>query len=362
MKNAKIYFILTIVLIGVKANLFAYNLRNCPNIIPPKPVIWSNKTVTFRAHSSSFPSGNAYRSALSAVAARWNAAPSLFTYQMQFDDNSTFTGNRENEIWFGTDPGAPAVTFLWWDNACNITETDIIFDNAEHYTPSTNKIDLVPYGGSFRPFQTTAMHEFGHAQGLLHTSDTYSIMGQDWDHIYVSGSTTTAYPGEDAVSGSIAAYGVEPGREDLGLSHWRRTGASGEYSVHNRTRVLDMNNNTLPVTNQLFDPTYSVNVGQTVKLELTYENMGTTSSVTVQVKYYFSADNVITSSDKLLATGSVTLTRNKPDTFTAIITVPDSPFVMSGMSGYLGAIIDSSNAVNETYESNNTTYVPIKFI
>lgn len=59
------------------------------------------------------------------------------------------------------------------------------------------------YGGGSRPFQTTAIHEFGHAAGLGHENAEYNIMGEDWTHISCNGSTYRSYVGEDANDGLV---------------------------------------------------------------------------------------------------------------------------------------------------------------
>ena len=236
----------------------------------------------------------------------------------------------------------------------------MVFNNTELYTTSTTKASLWPYGGASRPFATTALHEFGHAQGLGHTSNRYSIMGTDWDHIHANGTVATAYPGEDAVAGSVAVYGISSANlEDLGLSHWRRVGAAGEYSTHARTRLFDSASVELPLVAGTVEPVYRVNKGQLVKLEMTYENMGATSPQVVRVGYYLSGNDFISTADTFLGERTLTLFRSAPDTLdNTFLTIPAS--LVSGQTYYLGAFIDFGDAVREVSETNNATYLAIR--
>jgi Putative peptidase family len=325
-------------------------------------VKWAANSVTLRASQVGFPSGNPYRTALGVVASRWSNTPSKMNYFIQYDEPGVGEGNGQSEVWWTAPPSisAPAYAKIWWNGSCQIVEGDVVFNNTVSYTPGTTKSTLTPYGGSYRPFRTTAMHELGHIQGLGHTNNVYSIMGQDWDHIHANGSTGTAYPGEDAVAGSVAVYGLDPANvQDLGVAHWRYTGASGAYSSHGRTRLFSSGNVVLPTVLGATEPTYRVNKGQLVKLEMTYENMGKTSPLTVKVGYYVSTNDLITTADTFLGSGTVTLYRGVPDTTNnTFLWIPSN--LVSGQTYYLGAMIDYNGTVGEVYESNNATYLAIR--
>jgi len=320
---------------------------------------WGSNSVTMRASSVGFPVGS-WRTALDETRTRFNGSPSKMRYYVQWDDTSVAMGNGQSEVWWSSGFGAPAVCYTWWNTGtCQFVEADILFDNTVAYTTSTTKTALWPYGGASRPFRTTAMHEIGHAQGLGHTSDRYSIMGQDWDHIHANGSTATAYPGGDAIAGSVTTYGLVAGAlEDLGVAHWRRTGASGAYSIHDRTRVLNSSGTELAKFTSGGEPVYQVNKGQTVRLEMTYENMGKTSPITTNVAYYVSTNSTISSGDTFLGNGSVTLNRGTATTSNTYLVIPSN--LTSGTTYYLGVIIDSSGSSSEYAEANNATYTAIR--
>ncbi len=321
---------------------------------------WASNGLTLRASSVGFPTGSSWATALASVASAWSATPSNMNYSIQFNEPGVALNNGQNETWWTDSLGAPAVCYLWYTEfGCQLVETDVLFLNTVSYSTSTTKSALTAYGGGGRPFRTTALHEFGHAQGLAHTGDTYSIMGQDWDHIHANGATATAYPGEDAVAGSMGVYGkVGSAFEDLAVAHWRFTGASGEYSSHARTRLFDSVGVEISKYASSPEPVYLVKKGQIVKLEMSYENLGK-SSKSVKVGYYLSTNDIISTADQFLGEGSVTI---GPDVvFTTSNTTLVIPTSVNGDQNYwLGAIIDYNGAVAEADEGNNATYTGIR--
>jgi len=333
----------------------AYNTIKCGTL----NARWASNVYTTSASGTGFPVGP-WRNALTTVVNRWHGNPSNLGFSVSYDDPSIGLGNGQSEVWWTSGFGAPAITNSWFNTStCQFTEADIRFDNTVPYSNTTSKSSLWPYGGSFRPFQTTAMHEFGHAAGLAHTATTYNIMGQDWTHIFVNGATTTAYPGEDASAGVVAVYGLwSGGPQDLGVAHWRWTGSSGEYSTHDRTRILDASGVELTRVAGTAERTYFVNKGQTVRLEMSYENMGRTSPLTVAVGYYLSTNDTISTVDTFLGSSSLTLSRDQVLTTTSSLVVPST--LTSGATYWLGAIIDYNGAIAEGNESNNATYIAIR--
>ena len=354
--------------VGVGALALAFNLAGADAqastwyLCGSTKVKWPLDAIVLRASSVGFPAGNPYRTALGTVETRWTHEPSKMTFTVRYDEASVGSGNLQNEIWWAAPPAieAPAYADVWWNDDCEIIEADVVFNNTEAYTTSTAKASHWSYGGAYRPFHTTAMHEFGHAVGLGHTANRYSIMGTDWDHVHTNGVSAVAYPGEDAVAATVAVYGISSANvQDLGVSHWRWTGSSGEYSTHGRTRLFDSAGVELPLVAGTAEPVYRVNRGQFVRLEMTYENMSATSPRTVKVGYYLSANDFISTTDTFLAERTLTLYRSAPDTLSdTFLFLP--PTLVSGQTYYLGAFIDYDGAVNEAYETNNASYLAIR--
>ena len=157
---------------------------------------WDHSPVRFRVSEVSLAPGGPYAVALQEAADRWNKSPSDFRYNLTCGERRVGTRSRQNEIWFSSTISAPAVTkYRRRRVSCRFKEVDIIFRTTGGYTTSRNRDMLWPYGGGFRPFQSTALHEFGHAQGLKHSRENYSVMGIDWTHVHTNGSTSTSYAG-----------------------------------------------------------------------------------------------------------------------------------------------------------------------
>lgn len=329
----------------------AYTTYDCSS----KDVSWSSKTRTLYAYRGSFPVGGAYTAALEEAVDRLNDNAAGFTFNISYTWTVPSLGNGRSEVWIDN-ISPPGVTNFWWNGSCNLTEADIRMDSSVNWTTSTNKTTHSSYGGTGRPFQTTLLHELGHAIGLGHEADEYNIMGQDWDHIATNGNTARAYFGEDASDGSVFLYGGSSD-QDLGIVHWRRTGGT-EYSQHSRTRLLDPSTGAeLPYTTVDNERRYNVNRGQTVRVELSYENNGNSYQYQ-DVKYYVSTNNYISTWDTQIGSRNIGLSPDNVYTSSYNVTIPSS--LSCSTNYWLGAVIDADNSLSETYEWNNATYIPIR--
>ncbi|RJP26520.1 MAG: hypothetical protein C4527_15280 [Candidatus Omnitrophota bacterium] len=331
---------------------------------------WDSNTVRMRASSVSFPIGQTQTNALASVIANLNLNPSKFDFNLTYNDDHLRRGNGENETWFSSDPsalnGAPAITWYWYDcvdywifgTDVEMNEADVVFDVNRTWTFGTNKYAMWNYGGGARPFRTTAIHELGHALALAHTATSYNIMGEDWTHIHANGDSGNAYFGEDASNGAVFLYGADStAREDLSVTHWRWTGHSGEYSTHSRTRIFNNTGSELAKVAGETEPRYYVDNGQTIQVEFTYENNGTNSH-TVNIQFYLSTNDYISTMDRLLQTQGVTLGRNDVWTTTHTVTLPND--LTPNQDYYIGVIVDSSDSVSEVFEYNNATYIGLR--
>lgn len=332
-------------------------------------------TPRIRASAVGFAAGSSARTALQAVINRWNNSPADFRFELRFNDRNVGLGNGQNEVWFsdsGILDGAPAVAFPWddcgdfgfGDGDSEIEEQDVVFacdsdwdcdpdfvDTVDWYF-GRNKTRMNSYGGTERSFRTAAMHEFGHALGLLHEDGEYNVMGQDRKHIHSYGDGATAYPGEDASDGAVELYGSSATqREDVAVVHWRYTGTDGEYSQHGRTRIFDNAGVELDVDGS---GRYRVDNGQEIKVEFTFENNGSTTQSNVQVGFYLSEGTTISLGDRGLGGIAPDLGRNSVYERKSSVTLPND--LISGDIYRIIAVIDENNEIEEVYEDNNITY------
>lgn len=361
------HIILILITLFVSSSAFAYQYWVCLD----KDLKWESNNVHVRAGAISF-SDTSWRNALSTSIARWNQNPSKFRYSLTFDEPGVKRGNGENEIWFSNDPdalqGAPAIAWTWYEcidywifgKTVKMTEVDVIFDVNEAYTPFvSNKNSLWEYGGGFRPFITTAIHELGHGLGLAHVNYTYNVMGQDWTHIHVNGSAARPYVGEDTSKGARHLYGnATPLIQDLAVTHWKYGSASGEYSSHVKTRVYNSAGGNLATETIGGEKFYKVNPGQVVQVEYSYENSGASTQSGVPVGFYISTNDLITTLDTKLKSISLNLAPDFVYTRKDTVTIPAG--LASGSLRWLGVIVDDSNSLVEVTETNNATYLPIK--
>lgn len=336
-----------------------------------------------------------YQAVLNAVE-HMNANPSQFRYRIKgFDTNGVAKLNGESEIWM-QDLGKPyqGVSAIEHSNAdfspdCLATESDIIINT--HYRPqrepvgtskistSNDKNQLFDYGGSDSNLRSIVMHELGHTAGLQHEGNVMNLMGGD-NLLIANGDTVEPYIGQDTASGLIALHGLaKTAKEEVSVNHWQygeKIAASSNsfFSVHWRTKLLDEHQQELSkvcpyqkpdiqgaLIKDCPEPIYQVSNGQTVYLNLSYENAGKSPSIKVKANYYLSTDNHIDTNDQLLKTQNLTLKRNtKPSSQTTKLSIPNN--ATNGDTYWLGCILDPDNTLQESNKANNATYLAIKVL
>jgi len=335
-----------------------------------RKIKWDSNSVAIRANEISFPPGG-WRNAIQEAVARFNQNPSRFTWRLQIESGGVGRGNGQNEIWGSSDAGllngAPARAFTRWKcfwffgKHVELTELDIAFDYRSpwQWTFSHNKNNLLRYGGSLRPIQTTAIHELGHGGKLNHVNTEYNVMGIDFEHIHVNSNTARAYAGEDTGDGMVFLYGLaSPRKEDLGVVHWKYSGMSGEYSDHTKTQLFDSSNAVLPSFMDGGERRYRVNREQIVRPEFTYENNGASTHSNINVGFYISTNALITTLDRRIGGATLTLSRDNVFTWRTSVLIPGD--LVRGRDYWLGAIIDETGSIGEVVEWNNATYIPIR--
>ncbi len=356
----------------------AYNYRTCNTSAGSKPLKLPSNSWQLKSSDVSFPAGF-WQDGLNNAISQFNKNPSNFFYTRVSDTNGLNLNNGESEVWGSTDQailqGAPAIAYSWWNCFsflgivfADMKEGDVIFDytstatNPFEWTPTRQKNLLFSYSGSGRLLQGTAIHEFGHAAGLLHVNTEYNVMGTDFTHLSTNGITANGYIGEDTGDGLTFLYGGwASAPQDLGVVHWRYTGASGEYSTHGRTRMFNPSTGAeLPKSTVSGEPRYQAGLGRSISAEFTFENNGRSTQTGIVVSYYISTNDTITTGDVLIGSSVFTLSRNDVLTTRRTLIIPSNLIVNTNY--WMGAIINPTGAIAESDRSNNATYIGMRVV
>jgi len=259
------YFIVILLagLIPGRQSLYAYSLAG---------VKWaSNPTVL--VNPSGGPSGSltAFQSAMNT----WTAVSTSY-FSFVYGGTTTSHDYSQNDGTnigdFGALSGDTILgqTWYWYDAGDNIIDADIRLNSAKSWstdgTPGTNDVEIV------------AMHEYGHALGLAHSSNSDALMyptyhGQDGLHQDDIDAVSSLYPltGSNILSDPYL-YAVDldnDTRDDLvyidtrgyvyyttDLSTWNLIGTnkctmvvSGDFNSDNRTDLAGLNVNQYCVYN-----------------------------------------------------------------------------------------------------------------
>lgn len=340
-------------------------------------MVWPSKEIRYRADNSSFPPGSIQRTALIKVLDRWNESPGDFTFLPPiWENDGVLVDNKESEIWFTTEPVGAVHwgQFTWNGNIAEWRESDVAFSFVPWpdapWIPWTFNSDdqslIAVYGGPAEMWETAAVHEIGHGLGLAHTNNTYNVMGDHRHYHHANCGKVRMYAGEDAGNGSVFLYGPTTVvfSNDLGVSHWKYIGFGEipEYSKHGPTQIFADNGTTL-ISSTFFEGEirrYNVLAGSTYKVQFTYENNGLNDLTNVDVGYYISTNNCITTCDTLFSSHTRDFYRDTVYTMKQSLTIPGN--LIAGQTYYLGVIVDYTGQYFEFVESNNATYIPIAIV
>lgn len=330
-----------------------------------KKLRWGGNSTTARINTASF-SGSALTAARRGFDAT-NRNPSPFSINDVTETGGVGSGNGQNEV-FGSSISPPAEArmryhcywFFGWHYG--LDEVDIVLDTTgRNWTASTAKSSNFTYTGNARPIDSVINHEAGHYLGLMHVNWEYNVMGDSWRHHHTNGSTASTYFGEDASHGARVLYGTQGSSfNDVSVSHWRRTGANGEYSSHGRVRVRNSaNNGTLSSITINGEPGFRVNRGTNVRPEFTLENNGKFTENNVSFGIYISTNDFISFSDRRIGGGTFgSLHPADVTTTTVLVHIPSD--LNAGQNYWLGIIIDEDNSISEVSGTNNRAYIPIR--
>jgi len=135
-------------------------------------------------------------------------------------------------------------------------------------------------------------------------------------------------------------------------------GVNSQYSNHQFTVIytaagVQVGANVARIAGQ---PSFNVVGGTTYRFEFTGENNGTTSTINTNWAAYLSTNNVISTTDRLLSSGTWSLVRNTPATSTFNVTIPTG---LARGTYFIGVLVDRNNALTETSETNNYAFIPV---
>lgn len=322
---------------------------------------WATNTVTVNVNPDVALSFPQYYSKLITAESKVNANASALRFDL-VDDNDVIsaTGNGENELNFTSDPallcGSIACTFVV-TNATRILEADVFFDVNYAWTVDDLKANNIAYDSTKkRPLLNTAMHEMLHTLGAKHESAVINIMGNAWNVVSTNGDVTESVVSEDTTAGLVSVNGPNPATiNDVSVMHWKLDPAtSGAYSQHMRSQLFDAGGITpLPLAAGFSEPTYLAKAGDTIKVEMTLENRGSSTQVS-GLGVYWSTNSTISTLDSLLFSSTATLVVNTPFEHTVSVVVPAG---VPGQVYWIGAIIDRNGTLAESNETNNAAYI-----
>jgi len=341
-------------LVSQGANAYNYTTAGCGNLN------FNNGYMTFNYANNL---STAEKADISTAFSRLTAFSDSGITTVDNGDSSFSRGNGQSEIYMDATHGTAQCWASYNTSTCNVGEADIRFGDEPWVTGSNS--NHWPYDNSAatggRSIMGTAVHEGGHCIGMAHENALYNMMGEDWSHVTRNGTLTYYGPGEDLSDGLIDLHGKRSATDiyrDVGATDLRYEFADGAYSDHQFGVLRTTGGTTLPVVGSYEGQNiFEVVAGQTVSMEITFENNGEKNTENVHVGFYLSTNHIISSSDTLLGTDDgYVLTRNSPYEVTESVTIPVST---APGDYYLGAYVDHDNLVPEQTNSNNVAYYPI---
>ena len=326
---------------------------------------------TYFAGEKSFQEGSVSREVLLTGILRWNQSPGGFIFRSPlWNARNMARKNGDDEIWYSADDslhkGKPGINLgeLVWTVPPRFIENDIVLNTKTTWEYYEIRDEQQGYGRPGYPILPTLLHEMGHTMALQHATTLYNVMACCGNHLNTNGSLdgvgrARSFPGEDGGNGDVYLYGTGATQNDVGVTHWKYQKADGGYAVNIPTKVYPPGGGIDPIIPGKFNgfPVFPVDKGGTYDFQFTYENNGTQNFDGIDVGYYISTNDLITTADPKLRGITLNLYRNVPATRRTLLTLPDD--LDSGNVYWVGVIVDDSKSIAEVHENNNATYLQI---
>lgn len=302
----------------------------------------------------SFPPGSVWAQAFASAINEYNTdvPGSYWRYSYTWDSDNTYNLlNGTSEVFFGKHPfmgSARGATWpmydVGWTWSCgfylkDIHAADIMFNPDYCWDPSLTR---QPNRTCANNIKEVAMHELGHAAGLLHEWRSVSTMG--YSYIYFGENKDQIKLSSNHKQGMRNLYGSGGAGTDVAVHDTKYAG----FMYLSRFEGDDASLGT-QVGQSLYvtDPTQPY-----AYMEYTFENHGSSSWSSVKHSYYMLRDGAWR---ELGNTVGFTLPPGYVGTWPRWLSIPlDTP------PGYypFKVVVDSDNQLIETNESNNVMILP----
>jgi len=329
--------ILTLLFITLMSSTaHAYYYRTCDG----NKIRWNSAWTNMYISTTSFPAGSSWDSRLQNAMWHWNnVKQSGFNFYVGRDtDGSHSSSNGVNEVYLDNSLTGSTLAVTLTRYHCywlfgwhyGIDETDIGFNNNKSW--STGSLNYSNLGSPYN-FEGVALHELGHALGLLHEDRWMATMNSYYPNSGTLGQGNEWDPLADDRQGVRYLYPDGTGETDVAASAFKRTGTGSSGIVSSPASAAR---------------------GTYVTIEYTFMNQGTASQ-SFDIGFYLSTNNYISIYDTLLGTNyGAWASPGGIGTYSRTLYIPTS--VTPG-TYYLGFMVDSNSAVAENHEGNNAMHV-----